>query len=250
MQIENELSIMEKKRLAFYQDTIKYLFDMVYMCSDVWNGKTTYFSIPVFQNPFDLWILQEIIIKTKPNILIETGTAYGGSALYFGTLYENLSRCSKVDGKVITIDIQKKTKKQRPQHPRISYLEGSSISGEILNKVKESINETDRIMVILDSNHSKEYVEKELEAYKGFVSKDCYLVVCDTNLSSHAMPAMLRSKLNLLPPAVLKSLKDIDEYPMSAVLDFLDTNSNFEVDKECEKFGLTFNPNGFLRRIN
>ncbi len=219
------------------------------MGSDVWNGKTTYFGIPIFQNPCDLWMFQEIIVRTQPNIIIETGTAHGASALYLGTLYDSLANCSDMDGKVITIDIVPRGDR-KVNHPRVTYLTGSSVSSSILDIVHSNIKETDKVMVILDSDHSREHVDNELIAYHKLVSKDCYLIVCDTNLSSHAIPAMLNNKLDELPPATLEHLKALDGYPMSAALDFVKNNKDFVIDKDCEKFGFTFNPNGFLRRIN
>lgn len=226
--------------LKFYKDVIKHLFNNVYMTSGVWNGKTMFFGLPVFQNPFDLWILQEIIFNTKPNVIIETGTSHGGSALYLALLYDNLASCTSLHGKVITIDIV--GNKNRLQHPRITYLTGSSISSKILDDVKTIVKDTDNVMVILDSDHSKEFVKKELAEYCEFVSNGCYLVVCDTNLSVLSMPVVL-------PKFTSDIFKHADKFPMTAVLDFLQDNEDFMVDIECEKFGFTFNPNGFLKRV-
>ncbi len=247
--MENKPTSAEKTQLGFLKEAVRYLFDAIYMGSDVWNGHTTYFGIPIFQNPCDLWMFQELIFRTKPNIIIETGTAHGASALYLGTLFDNLARCTALDGKIISIDIEKRSGRQ-VIHPRVTYLTGSSVSDSILDTVHNSIKETDKVMVILDSDHSREHVNKELAAYHKLVSKDCYLIVCDTNLSSHAIPAMLNNKLAEIPPATLEHLKALDGYPMSAALDFVQTNKDFVIDKDCEKFGFTFNPNGFLRRIN
>jgi cephalosporin hydroxylase len=187
-------------------------------------GNTFWMGIPILKCPFDLWIYQEIIFKLKPDIIIECGTAYGGSALFLASM------CDLVNtGKVITIDI--KEKEVRPKHKRIKYLLGSSTSEEIVKQVKKFINDKDKVMVILDSDHHKEHVLNELRIYSEFVTKGSYIIVEDTNLNDHPV------------------YPDFGPGPMEAVGEFLKENKEFIVDRSKEKLYLTFNPKGYLRKI-
>jgi cephalosporin hydroxylase len=128
----------------------------------------------------------------------------------------------------MTIDIQ--DTQNRPVHPRIRYLIGSSVDEAILTRVGEEAAQSKNVMVVLDSDHRKAHVLKELEAYSAFVTKGSYLIVEDTNLNGHPVH------------------RDYGPGPMEAVEEFLRTNPNFVVDKTREKFRLTFNPRGYLRR--
>lgn len=183
----------------------------------------SWFGVPTIKCPLDLWIYQEIIFETKPDLIIETGTAEGGSALYLASLCDLINK-----GTVLSIDI--KENRKRPQHKRIKYLLGSSVSGEIAEKVKSAIKENDRVMVILDSDHSKEHVLKELRIYSSWVSRGNYLIVEDSNVNGHPVSP------------------EYGPGPMEAMEEFLKENKNFTVDKSREKFYMTFNPCGYLKR--
>lgn len=187
-------------------------------------GATFWLGIPTLKCPLDLWIYQEIIFEVKPNVIIECGTASGGSALFLASI------CDLVDnGRVISIDIE--GREGRPKHKRIKYLLGSSTSKEIVGKVSNLIKGGDKVMVILDSDHHKEHVLNELRIYSKFVTKGNYLIVEDTNLNGHPVNP------NFGPG------------PMEAVEDFLKENKDFIVDRKREKFYLTFNQKGYLRKI-
>jgi cephalosporin hydroxylase len=171
--------------------------------------------------PFDMWVYQEMIYETKPEVIIETGTRHGGSALFFAHI------CGLVGkGEVITIDINECD----ISHPRVTKIIGSSVSNEVINKVKEIVSDK-TAMVILDSDHSKNHVLKEMELYSSFVSVGNYLVVEDTNINGHPV------------------LPSFGEGPMEAVREFFKNRKDFEVDQSREKFLVTFFPKGFLRRI-
>lgn len=187
-------------------------------------GNTFWLGVPVQKLPLDLWIYQEIIHEIKPDIIIETGTEYGGSALFLASMCDLVN-----NGKVITIDIQ--DKEGRPQHKRISYLLGSSTSKEIEDQVKSLIKDSDKVMVILDSDHHKEHVVNELMIYGKFVTKGNYLIVEDTNVNGH--PVFI----------------EFGPGPMEAIEEFLRGNEDFVVDENREKLYLTFNPRGYLRKI-
>ena len=205
---------------------IKELFHVLFYDSQIfgktWNN-TFWLGTKTSKCPFDLWVYQEIIYDLQPDIIIECGTARGGSALYLASLCELIH-----NGIVITIDI---VSEARPQDNRVKYLTGSSTSGEIVGKVQDLIKDREKVMVILDSNHKKEHVLDELIIYSKFVSKNSYLIVEDTHLNNHPV------------------LPEYGHGPMEAVTAFLKVNNDFEVDRKREKYYLTFNPNGFLRKI-
>lgn len=194
-----------------------------YHSPDIPWRNTYYRGIPVAKAPTDLWLYQELIMEIRPRWIVETGTQYGGSAHYFADLCELVG-----NGQVVSIDIA--AKPGLPNHPRITSLAGSSTDATIIDKVRLLID-SGPVMVILDSDHSYGHVYAELEAYSSFVTVDSYLVVEDTNVNGHPV------------------LPTYGRGPMEAVADFLGRSSDFCVDREREKFLLTFNPGGYLRRI-
>lgn len=174
--------------------------------------------------PTDFWIYQEIIFELKPDVIIECGTAHGGSALFLASMCDLVN-----NGKVITIDIA--DMKGRPKHKRIKYLHGSSISAAIVEQVKKLVTPKDKVMVILDSDHRKAHVLNELKIYGELVTKGSYLVVEDTVLNGHPV------------------YPEFGPGPMEAVEEFLEGNKAFVADGDKEKFYLTFNPRGYLRKV-
>jgi len=187
-------------------------------CNTFWLGNL------VMKCPLDLWIYQEIIFEIKPDIIIECGTAHGGGALFLASMCDLIN-----NGKVITIDIE--DTKGKPEHGRITYLIGSSISKEIIEKIKSLIGNDDKILVILDSDHSKQHVLNELRIYNKFVTKGSYLIVEDTNINGHPV------------------CSNFGPGPMEAVEEFFKENEDFIVDKTKEKLYLSFNSNGYLKKI-
>lgn len=148
----------------------------------------------------------------------------GGSALFLASICDLIN-----NGKVITIDIE--DREGKPKHERIIYLNGSSVSQNIVEKVKSLISKRDKVMVVLDSDHCKEHVLNELRIYGEFVTKNSYIIVEDTNLNGYPV------------------VSDFGPGPMEAVEQFLDECKDFIIDKEREKLLLTFNPRGYLKRI-
>ena len=212
---ESEKNIVDQFHKLYYNS---------YNWGGTWNN-TFWLGVLTGKCPLDLWIYQEIIFELKPDIIIECGTASGGSALFLSSMCDLVN-----NGRVITIDIQ--DVKGRPQHKRIKYLLGSSTSEKIIERVKKLIGDKDKIMVILDSDHRKEHVLNELKIYNKFVTKGHYLIVEDTNINGH--PVFL----------------EFGPGPMEAVEEFLRKNKNFIVDKSKEKLYMTFNPRGYLRKVN
>ena len=186
--------------------------------------KNTYWmGIPIQKTPMDCFVYQEIIHSIKPDYIIETGTKVGGSALFFASICDIINH-----GEVITIDINKEDK--LPTHNRIAYLTGNSLDENIIDFIKPRIVNK-KVMVILDSDHSKEHVLRELEIYSKFVSEYSYLIVEDTNI--YGFPVV----------------GQFYEGPLEAIKEFLKTNKNFKVDRSCEKFFMTFSPCGFLIKV-
>ena len=183
----------------------------------------SWLGVKILKNPFDLWIFQEIIFDIKPTVIIECGTKYGGSALYLASLCDLIGK-----GKVLSIDIQ--DYENKPIHERVKYFLGSSVSENIFLQIKKEINDNDKVLVILDSLHTKEHVLKELQLYSSLASKGSYIIVEDTHLNGHPIEP-------LFGPG-----------PMEAVIAFLKENQDFKIDKTKEKFYMTWNPKGYLKR--
>jgi len=194
-----------------------------YTENQTWN-RTYWFKYAITKCPLDLWVYQEIICDTIPNLIIETGTGGGGGALYFAHLFDIVGK-----GEIVTIDISQS--EFAPGHKRITYLQGSSTSPEIVQEVKK-LAHGKHAMVILDSDHGKEHVLQELRIYSNFVSYGRYLIVEDTNLNNHPV----------LP------MPDVGG-PFEAVEIFLEEDKRFIVDRDREKHFLTFNPKGFLKKV-
>lgn len=201
---------------------------------------TTWMGQWVRKNPCDLWIYQELVWRLKPDVIVETGTAYGGSALYLAHLQDLIGK-----GTTITIDIiGTEVFKERPSHPRISYIRGDSGSAAIGAQVQDLINIHDRerrgsgqkkdqvVMVILDAEHTREHVQRELAIYPQMVTKGSYLIVEDTNLNGRPVAA------------------HYGEGPAEAIAAWLPEHPEFVPDPECERYYLTFNPGGYLCRVS
>jgi len=151
-----------------------------------WGG-ATYMGHKIWKWPCDLQLYQEVIWEVKPHLIVETGTAFGASALYFAHLLDQVGW-----GKVVSVDVNEAQGKY-PKHPRIAYVGGkSSTSNDMLAEVRGYVNHfceprlgKGRCMVVLDSDHSRNHVLAELAAYAQFVSPASYLIVEDTNVNGH-----------------------------------------------------------------
>lgn len=197
-----------------------------------WLGK------PFIQIPQDIIALQEIIWKTKPDLIIETGIAHGGGLIFYASMLELIGK-GEVLG--IDIDIRKHNRKEIEKHKlakRIKMIEGSSVDERILKKVSEIVKKHKKIIVCLDSLHTHDHVLKELNLYSKFVSKGSYLIVFDTIIE-------------YFPKGFFKNRPwDKGNNPFIAVKEFLKHNKNFVVDSEIEnKLLITSAPGGYLKRI-
>ena len=201
-----------------------------------WMGR------PIIQLPDDMIRIQEIVYQTKPDVIIETGVAHGGSLLYYASLFELMG-----NGRVIGIDIEirphnRKAIEAHPMFHRITLIEGNAIGSETVAQAKSLIKTGDRVMVILDSNHSRDHVAAELAAYGNLVTSGCCLLVQDGIMSFVAgMP------------------RTGDDWswnnPIPAIADFLENSPEFEKIKVPRLFDetqstpdCTHHPEGWLRR--
>jgi cephalosporin hydroxylase len=192
---------------------------------DPHTWRTTYWlGVQTAKCPLDLWIFQEILMETRPDLIIEAGTHMGGSALFLASICDLLGT-----GEIITVDVE--APPGRPEHPRVTYVLGSSTDATIVEQLRRKAESSDRVMVILDSDHSEAHVFDELTHLAPLVSPGCYLVVEDTIVNGNPV------------------LPDFGPGPMEAVGRYLAQSPlAFEIDRDREKFHLTFNPGGYLRR--
>ena len=186
-------------------------------------ANTYWFGQLTAKCPFDLWMYQELLYRLKPDLIIETGTLEGGSASYFASLCDLIGH-----GEIVTVDIEERP--NRPVHPRITYLTGSSTSEEIMEQVRARSQGKRTVMVILDSDHTEPHVRRELDLYSALVTPGSYLVVEDTNINGHPV------------------FPHFGPGPMEAVQDFLTTTDLFEPDPDMERHLVSHNPKGWLRR--
>jgi cephalosporin hydroxylase len=195
--------------------------DALYL-SDAWT-EATWLGAQALKNPLDLWVYQEIIVDTRPELIVETGTYRGGSAFFLASICDLLGT-----GEVVSIDVEP-VRDDYPAHPRITYLGGrSSTDPDVVSTVRERAAGK-RTLVVLDSDHSQAHVEAELAVYAELVPVGGYVVVEDSNIG--------------------QIRKDLVPGPLEAIETFLARTDAFEIDRRREKFLITFNPSGYLRRV-
>ncbi|MCY8939154.1 CmcI family methyltransferase [Peribacillus frigoritolerans] len=199
-------------------------FHKYYYNSLVWAHDTKWLGTPIAKLPLDLFLYQEMIYEIKPDVIIESGTFSGGSALFFASMLDLVN-----NGKVMSIDISPQP--NLPVHPRITYLNASSTAKKTLETVTNFINPGDKVMVNLDSDHTKDHVLNELKLYSQLVTVGSYLIVEDTNINGNPV------------------YPDFGPGPMEAVDEFLQDNDQFIIDEDKHKFLLSFHPRGFLKKI-
>ena len=197
-----------------------------------WYGR------PIIQLPEDILTMQEIILHVKPDLIIETGVAHGGSLVFSASMLELLGNGDVLG---IEIDIRPHNREAIQKHPlskRIELIEGSSVADSVAERVREYARGKQRIMVFLDSNHTHDHVLRELELYSPLVTKGSYLVVFDTGIED--MPE------GTYPDRPWGKGNN----PKTAVWEFLKHNDRFEIDRELESRLLyTVAPDGYLRCV-
>jgi len=205
--------------------------DYKYSYNFRWMGR------PIIQYPQDMIAMQEIIWDVKPDLIIETGIAHGGSLVYYASLLELLGGERLVVG--IDIDIRPHNRQAIEAHPmfkRIRMVEGSSVDQEVVSRVRELARDARTVLVTLDSNHTHEHVLEELKLYSPLVTAGSYLTVFDTVVED--MPKSMFPDRPWGP----------GNNPKTAVHEFLKTTDRFEIDRAIEnKLLLTVAPDGYLR---
>jgi cephalosporin hydroxylase len=204
-----------------------------------WQRKISYeitwMGIPIIQLPEDILMMQELIWKIKPDIIVETGTAHGGTAILYASILELLGK-----GRVISIDIEIRKYNRlaiqaHTMSKRITLIEGGSTDNTVLAQVRQLIRPQDIVLVMLDSNHTYAHVRQELEKYWPLVTQGGYIVTFD-------------GVMEMLTDAPDGKPEWATDNPAAAVRDFLAKHQEFEVDIHYNRLSVTYCPGGFLRR--
>jgi cephalosporin hydroxylase len=220
-----------------------------------WAYNFSWLGRPAIQFPTDAWALQEIIWKVKPDLIIETGIAHGGSLVMSASMLALLDMCDAIEAgatlnpgeshrKVLGVDIDIRAHNRaaievHPMASRIQMIQGSSIAPEVTEQVGHVAKNYQRILVCLDSNHTHAHVLAELEAYAPHVTVGSYCVVMDTLVED--MPSSLSFDRPWGP----------GNNPKTAVWEYLKTHPEFEIDKSIQhKLLITVAPDGYLKRIS
>lgn len=213
-------------------------------CSYTYNF--SWMGRPIIQFPQDVFALQEIIWSVQPDLIIETGIAHGGSLIFHASMLELNAACGGAsDAEVLGIDIDirahnREAMEAHPMFKRITMLEGSSIDPGIIEQVRTKAAGKERVLVILDSNHTYEHVKSELKAYASLVTIGSYCIVFDTSIED-------------LPEDMLPENRpwDKENNPKTAVHEFLESSDRFEIDKDIQhKLLITVAPDGYLKRVH
>ena len=215
---------------SFIKETLKYKYSYNFS----WLGR------PIIQFPQDIIAMQEIIWGVKPDLIIETGIAHGGSLIFHASMLGLLDNDGKVLG--IDIDIREHNRVEIEKHPmfkRITMIQGSSIDKSVVQQVYNFAKDKKQVLVALDSNHTHEHVLRELQLYSPLVTKGSYLVVFDTIIEDMPEDFFLDRPWGK------------GNNPKTAVWDFLKSNDRFEIDKEIEnKLLITVAPDGYLKCVS
>jgi cephalosporin hydroxylase len=229
---------------SFLKETIR----SQYSYNFYWLGR------PIIQYPQDIVAMQELVWTTRPDVIVETGIAHGGSLVLSASLLAMLDICDAIDGGElldpekpkrfvvgVDIDIRPHNRAAIDAHPmsnRIRTIQGSSIDSDIVAQVKSIVGDAKRVMVCLDSNHTHDHVLAELKAYADMVTPGCYCIVFDTVIED--LPAELSADRHWGP----------GDNPKTAVHKWLPHNPHFEIDTQIDaKLLISVAPDGYLKRL-
>ena len=221
-----QIKTLSRKQQKIVDDFHKFFYTDLAKISPLSGGRfntdVTWMGTRAMKPPFDLFIFQEIIWDTRPDVIIECGSSQGGTTLFLAGICELLHH-----GNVLSID---NVKFDRPAHQAIIYYFGDTLAPETLNEVVPFAKRHQKVMVILDDNHARDHVLAEMELYGALVTSGCYLIVEDTNVNGHPV------------------FPNHGPGPGEAVKEYLRKHPEFKVDYKREHFGLTYNPGGYLLR--
>ena len=200
------------------------------------NYEPTWLGRNIIQFPTDVVAMQELLWKVRPDVVVETGVAHGGSLVLSASILELIGK-----GKVIGVDIEIRPHNRaaieaHPLSKRIELVESSSIAPETLQAVRQRIGDAKTVLVVFDSNHTHAHVLQELELYAPLVTPGSYMVVNDG--AQEWVWEMPRGKREWKGNG-----------PLEAIRDFLATHKEFRVDPHYTRFGITSSPEGYLRRL-
>jgi cephalosporin hydroxylase len=209
-----------------YIESNEKLIELVHYLQNKFCNNTKWFGVECVKNPLDFWVYQEIIYSMQPTVILEIGNWKGGSALAMAHLLD-----IQGSGRVIAVDINHENVDPRARaHPRITWIEGDATDPEIEQQIRALISAEDRVLIIEDSDHVDTTVNKLLHMYKDLVRVGDYFIVEDSVCGF--------KPLNWEP----------DPGPWAGITRFLEEDPNWESDREQEKYIVTWNPLGFLRR--
>ena len=189
--------------------------------------QVTWMGTPIWKNPLDAWIYQEIIYEVQPVVIVEIGSRYGGGTKYLANLLDMLGK-----GMVISIDIDRSG--YNLKHERVKVLTGNSSDPKIIFEVA-GMCRGKTVLVIQDGDHSKKQALEDLENYSRFISVNSYFIMEDGIVDLFHQDDGLGFQ---------------EEGPLAAIEEFLSRNSHFVIDSSRERYILTYNPKGFLKRIS
>ena len=209
------------------------------VAEDRYTYNFSWMGVPIIQFPHDILAMQEIIWRVKPDLIIETGVARGGSVVFYASMLELLGNGGRVLG--IDIDIREHNRQAIESHPmakHITLFEGSSVSDEMAQRVREFANDAKTVLVVLDSNHTHQHVLRELELYAPLTSVGSYCVVFDTVIED--VPE------DYFPDRPWGR----GDNPKTAVWQYVKQDERFEIDTSIhDKIQVTVAPDGYLRRV-
>jgi len=249
-EIPSEFESTKKNRIKINQSDAQYISLANKFLLESYKNKYSYnfnwLGIPVIQFPEDIILMQEIIFNIKPDLIIETGVARGGSIIFYASLLKLLNKKKVIGIDVDILDFNENAIYNHFLSDKIELLTGDSTSEETFLKAKSKVCAGDVVIVCLDSNHSQQHVYRELKLYSDLVSIDSYLVVFDSTIQSLANDAIneLRSQYQI---------KDWgkDNNPGSAVEKFLQEDNRFVYDDYFNSKAVVSNcRGGFLKRIS
>jgi cephalosporin hydroxylase len=228
---------VEKELDAYSEEGFRALTDL--WTRSGWQRKISYeltwLGIPIIQLPEDIAMMQEILWKVRPDVVVECGVAHGGALVLYASILELLGKGHVVG---VDVEIRKYNRLAIESHPlshRITLIEGDSTSAEVVSAVQARIKPRDTVLVALDSLHTRAHVAAELERYAPLVTPNSYVVVFD-------------GVMTMLTDAPSGSPSWRDDNPLEAVRDFLRDHEEFEIDQSYNRLGATHCPQGFLRR--
>lgn len=214
---------------------IEHVNQYLYGCYYTWMGR------PIIQLPQDILSVQEVIMRVKPDLIIETGIAHGGSAVFYASMLELLGDSEKIKREVVAVDIElrehnRAALEEHAMRKRITVFDGSSTDPGIVADIRKIASRHDAVMVVLDSCHTHQHVYEELKAFAPLVSVGSYIVVFDTSIEffgdNRGRPWGKGNN------------------PFTAVKQFLSENDNFVCDKQFdEKSVLSSNIGGWLLKV-